>query len=164
MEKTYRFKGALQRFPGKGGIYYILFPYSVEKEFGVKIAVRVKGTLNNIPIDRALKPMGDGTHYIIVNTELRRQAGIRLGNEVTITLKRNQEPDELVIPEELQEVLDMEPRARETFGLQLPSTQRGMAYWISSAKRPETRAQRAAELLRRLTSKEFMFGGKPGKT
>ncbi len=161
--KTYRFKGKLERFAGKGSFYYIEFPFSVEKEFKTKSAVRVKGTLNDIPIDRALKPRGDGTHYILINTELRRQAGLRLGNEVTIRLVRNEQPDELEIPEELLEAFELEPEAQKTFEAQIPSMRRGMVYWINSSKRPETRAQRAGEILRRLMTRDFHFGGREGK-
>jgi len=150
--KTYRFTATLMRQPGKGGMYYVLFPHEVEKEFGTKGSVRVLGALNNIVIDRALIPRGDGTHYILINTELRRKAGLREGNTVIIAIKQNENPDILTIPEELIEGFEMEPEARKIFDQHTKGFQRSIIYWINTAKRTETRAQRVGEMLQRLIS------------
>lgn len=137
------------------------FPYSVEEVFHTKSSVRVLGTLNGIDMDRALKPRGDGTHFIMVNTEMRKQAGLREGNMVSVTLYRNETPEKLVLPEELEEAFDQEPEARKLFDLQTTSMQRNIIYWINASKRAETRAVRSAEMLRRLCSGALIGGKKP---
>ncbi|MCY7350102.1 MAG: YdeI/OmpD-associated family protein [Cytophagaceae bacterium] len=53
----------------------------------------------------------------------------------------------------------MEPTARETFNQLNPSTRRQAAYWVDSSKGLDVRAKRAAEMLRRLLSGQFMIGG-----
>jgi uncharacterized protein YdeI (YjbR/CyaY-like superfamily) len=40
-----------------------------------------------------------------------------------------------------------------------PSMQRNICYWVNSAKRIETRTQRAVEMLNRLMNDSFKFGG-----
>jgi hypothetical protein len=121
------------------------------------------GTLNGVPVERALIPEGDGTHYLIVNETMRRRARIRLGSMVTVELQRRENLEEPEIPEELDAALDLDAAARERYARQTLSTRRGIVSWVGSAKRPETRQQRAAEILRRLQSKEFIFGGHKGK-
>ena len=161
--KTYHFKAPLMRREGKGGWYYVLFPYDVALEFGTRGAVRVLGTFNGIPMDWALIPGGDGTHHIVISGEMRRRAGLRLGSEVSIDIRINEEPDSFALPEELAEAFELEPFARAVFEKQTPGYKRGILHWINAAKRPETRAQRAAEILKRLSTGNPVFGGRQGK-
>jgi uncharacterized protein YdeI (YjbR/CyaY-like superfamily) len=61
------------------------------------------------------------------------------------------------IPADLLEVLSRNARAREIFDKRPPSEKKLWAYWILSAKRPETRALRVAE-----TVKRVLAGRRPG--
>ncbi|RYZ55473.1 MAG: DUF1905 domain-containing protein [Sphingobacteriales bacterium] len=161
--KTYSFTAPLMRMEGKGAWYYVPYPGDVEKEFGTKGSVRILGTYNGVSMDRALIPRGDGTHHIILSLEMRKKAGLRLGNEVTIRFKLNEDPDALIIPPELEEAFELDPFSREVFDRQTPGYRRGIIYWLDSAKRAETREQRAAEILRRLSTGSPEFGGRKGK-
>jgi hypothetical protein len=157
--KVFRFKAPLQRKNQAGAWYYVTVPFDVAKEFGTKGVVRILGSYNQLPFDRALIPFGDGTHHIILSTEMRRKAGIKLGHEVAIEFTRNENPDEVTIPEELEEGFEIEPKAKEVFERQSTSFKRNVVIWINQAKQPETKAKRIAEALRRLTSPNQMFGG-----
>lgn len=156
------FEGVLERFSDKGGFHYVMFPYSVEELFGTRGSVRMKGTMNGIPVDRALMPRGNGTHFLIVSTEMRRKAGLRLGNKVHFSLVPDDRPDQPDLPEELSAALEMEPEAQVAFDQLNMGTKRNIAYWINSAKRPETRAQRTAEMLRRILSGYYRKPGSKG--
>lgn len=158
--KTYTFQGVLETLAGKWGHSFVTVPYDVNTEFGTNGTVRIKGTLNGIPIDRALIPRGDGTHYIIVNTELRRLAGLRAGNKVAISFVRNTDPDQIDIPEELEAGFEIEPGARELFHAHKTGLKRSVVYWISSAKTPATREKRAVEMLRRIVAGTLTTHGK----
>lgn len=157
MASPVSFEGPLERLPDRGGLHIVTCPFDVEALFGTRGSVRVKGTMNDLTIDRALIPRGDGTHYIVLSPEMRRKAGLRLGNMVRFVLMRNEKPEELEFPEELSVALEMEPGALEILKQQTPGAVRGLVYWIDSAKRPETRAQRAAEMVRRLLNREAPF-------
>jgi uncharacterized protein YdeI (YjbR/CyaY-like superfamily) len=61
------------------------------------------------------------------------------------------------IPADLLKALAAEPRAREIFESRPPSEKKMWAYWVLSAKRPETRARRIAE-----TVKRVLAGRRPG--
>ena len=163
MPKTFQFAAELERFDGKGAWYYILYPNSVEEEFGTKGRLRVLGTMNGFDVDRALIPQGDGTHVFILGGELRKKLGVRLGDRIEMQFHVNPNPDVIDMPEELEVALEMEPELQVVYDRQTPGTKRGISYWINSGKRPETRAKRAAEIMRRFASGEFEFGGQKGK-
>jgi uncharacterized protein YdeI (YjbR/CyaY-like superfamily) len=55
-----------------------------------------------------------------------------------------------VTPPELEAALAAEPAAQERWRALAPSHRRMYAHWILQAKRPETRARRAAETVRRV--------------
>ncbi|MGZ5556506.1 MAG: YdeI/OmpD-associated family protein [Candidatus Aminicenantales bacterium] len=61
------------------------------------------------------------------------------------------------IPVDLREALSRDARAREVFDKRPPSEKKLWAYWILSAKRPETRARRIKETVERLIA-----GRRPG--
>jgi uncharacterized protein YdeI (YjbR/CyaY-like superfamily) len=61
------------------------------------------------------------------------------------------------IPADLLEALGREERARQIFEKRPPSEKKLWAYWVLSAKRPETRARRVAE-----TVKRILAGRRPG--
>jgi uncharacterized protein YdeI (YjbR/CyaY-like superfamily) len=60
-------------------------------------------------------------------------------------------------PADLLEALDGTSNAREVFDKRPPSEKKLWAYWVLSAKRPETRARRIAETVRRI-----LEGRRPG--
>lgn len=60
-------------------------------------------------------------------------------------------------PSDLLEALSREPRAKAAFDGRPPSEKKLWAYWVLSAKRPETRARRVEE-----TVKRVLAGRRPG--
>jgi uncharacterized protein YdeI (YjbR/CyaY-like superfamily) len=54
----------------------------------------------------------------------------------------------LEMPADLESALAVHPEARRYFEAFAPSTRRGLLYWVTSAKRPETRARRIEETVR----------------
>lgn len=164
-QQVFTFTGVLEKLTGKGAWSYVEFPHDVKALYGTRAAVRMKGTYNGIPMDRALLPNKSGYHLIIFSTEMRRKAKLKHGDPVRIEIWRNEKPDELVIPEELAETLDFFPEMKEAWDELTTGMRRGMCIWVGSGKTVETRAKRVAELLRRFENGNFQVGGGPeGKT
>lgn len=61
------------------------------------------------------------------------------------------------VPPDLREALRKDPAARAAFEKRPPSEKKMWAYWVTSAKKPETRARRVAE-----TAKRVRAGRRPG--
>jgi len=128
---------------GAGGIS---IPFDVREVFGaarVPVVTRVNGTAYRTTIVR----MG-GEWLIPVRREIREQAGVEIGDRVTVELERDDAPREVEVPPELAALLDDDLRG---FFDSLSFThRREYVEWITSAKREETRRRRLAKAVEML--------------
>jgi hypothetical protein len=148
-QKIFRFTAEVIRPEGKGSWYFIEFPHDVHELFGTRAAVRIKGTLNGMDIDRALMPTKSGLHVIALSGALRKQLKVEEGDPVKAVIYRNPDQDELDVPEELAETLDFLPEFKAGWEKITIGRRRGICHWINSGKSVQTRAKRVAETLKR---------------
>jgi hypothetical protein len=151
------FSAVLEKMSGRFAWTFVEFPHDVEKLFGKRGTVRVKGTVNGVPMDRALMPRKSGYHMIVFGTELRKKAKLVVGKEAVIEVWLNTRPNELELPEELQETLDFFPEFKAGWERMKPGMKRSMLIWINSGKTVPTRAKRVAELLKRFETGHAWF-------
>lgn len=115
--------------------------------------LRVIAEFNGQRYERALIPDGGGRHFLILGGDLRRALGLRVGSHVAVRVWADPRADDAVEPcEELAAALALEPRAAEQYAHIKPGQRRGLNYYISQGKRPETRAKRAIEIMQKIVS------------
>lgn len=134
----------------------VIVPLEVVEALGGKATRRVVGTLNNYPIRLGLLPLNTGERYLMVNKDTCKAAGIRLGQQLTVTLTPDPTPDTVDLPAELAEGLAEWPEAAAGFERLTGGMKRAIAYYVNTAKRPETRLNRTMQILKQLAT-----GGHP---
>lgn len=148
------FEAALVRPDQPGAWTYLVIPFDVRQVFGSAAQVRVTGTLNAERFHSTLLPRGGGTHILVVNKTLRDRARVKPGDTVLVELEAEgasaEEAAGADVPDELAQALRRDPRARESFQRLAPSHRKEYGRWVDEAKRPETRARRAARAVEML--------------
>jgi hypothetical protein len=106
---------------------------------------RMQGTVNGIPFNLAPRPLTDGTRYLTIGNDLRRQLKIQLGDPVLVEFELVN-ADLLEVPRELQTALELDEDAMQYWQQYTTGLQRSLVHYINSAKSTETKVKRALEL------------------
>ncbi len=138
--------------PGGEGGRWTCFtvPFNVEKVFGSKARVSVKGTINGFAYRSSIFPMGDGSHMMMVNKAMQQGAVVRAGDTVKIIMEPDTAPRVVTVPAELKKALAKNKAAKGVFEKFSYSHQREIVGYIDEAKKPETRARRVEKTLQML--------------
>jgi len=162
------FSAVIKKFGDQGektGWSYIEVSEEVASQIkpGYKKSFRVKGWLDNYPIEKtSLLPMGGGNFIIPVNATMRKALGKRKGAVIRVSLTADER--EVEINKSFLECLADEPDALEFFNSLARGHRNYFSKWIESAKTEETRANRIARavtaLSRKLGYPEMMRMGK----
>jgi hypothetical protein len=136
-----RFRALVNRKEG-GDVCSIDIPFDVEKTFGARGRVPVRGTLNGAPFRSSAFRMGGDCHFMVVNRRMREAAGVRGGETVPVVMERDTEPRTIDPPADLARALEGNEEARAAWDKLSYTHQREHVEHIEEAKRPETRLRR----------------------
>lgn len=145
-----RFQAELR--PGRGGGAYVEIPFDVGAVYGTRGRVAVRALFDGEPYRGSIAPMGKGRHVLGVIRQVREAIGKDVGDTVHVVVERDTQPRTVAVPAELRTLLAKSPAAREAFEGLSYTRRREYVGWIQEAKRPETRARRLEDLIRRLTA------------
>lgn len=135
-----RFCAPVEREEGREACL-IGIPFDVEKTFGTRGRVPVRGTLGGASFRGSLFPMG-GRHIFVVNRGLRAASGVRGGETVSVTMERDTEPRVVTPPADFARALDDNAEARAVWDKLSYTHRREHVEHVEGAKRPETRRRR----------------------
>ena len=116
-------------------------PERVSQAFGMRGHVPVRGKVNVFPIWATLVPQGGGRHRLYINGEMRRGAGVDVGDTIDLELEMDEEPRDIPVLDDVERAL-RERGLREAFERMPPSHRREFLRWALDAKKPETRERR----------------------
>ncbi len=148
--KIYEFDAVVQKHEGIDGAY-IIFPYDVQKEFGVKGQVKVKAFFDRIEYRGSLVKMGMNCHWLGITKEIRKKINKSPGDNVHVILQKDDEVRTVEIPDGFVRLLK-EEGLLEVFEKMSYTHRKEYIVWISDAKKDETRRRRmekAIEVIRK---------------
>lgn len=134
-----RFRALVER--GEGSVCAISIDFDVEKAFGKRGRVPVRGTLNGAPFRGSLFPMG-GCHFMVVNRHLRAAAGVSGGETVPVVMERDDEPRTVEPPADFARALRGNKEAQAVWDTLSFTHRREHVEHVEEAKKPETRQRR----------------------
>jgi len=143
-------KFVLEKFNGKGGWTYARLPGIKQNKNNPFGWVKVRGTIDGFGISKYhLMPMGNGDLFLPVKAEIRKRIGKQAGDKVHVILYPDHEP--LEVPEEMLLCLEDEPAALKFFNSLSESEQKFYITWVYAAKKEDTRIDRLAKTVSRLS-------------
>ena len=120
---------------------FVVYPGRPRDETGTFI---VDVSLNGIPIGlRSLIPWKERGWHFGLSEPMCRRVAIDTGDPVHVEMRRPRDPR----PDELKELLKNDSQARESWDRLSTGEQRDFLLFVASAKKAETRMQRARRLL-----------------
>ena len=126
-------------------------PFSVREVYGTGGQVKVRATFDGHPYLGSIAPMGGGVHVLGVRKDVRAAIGKDVGDTVSITMVRDDEPREVEVPPELARALEANPDVAARFDDLSYTRRRELAEWVGGARKAETRERRvrgAVEMIR----------------
>ena len=124
---------------------YIAIPFDPNAVWGVKQRHHITSTINGCTVRGSLGSDGSG-YFLPLGAAWRRDNGVEAGAEVEVVLTP-EGPQVDALAADILAALESEPEARAFFESLATFYRNGYIRWIESAKRPETRSARIAELL-----------------
>jgi hypothetical protein len=147
--RKYSFTAKIE--PGPGGGAFVIFPYDVEKEFGVKGRVPVKATFDGFAYSGSLMQCGGQQHMLGILKAIREQTGKQLGDTVRVQVWRDDGQRTVEIPSDLASLMKKHG-VRDFFDSLSFTNRKEYCRWITEAKKQETRSARltkSVDMMRR---------------
>jgi len=98
-------------------------------------------TLNGYTYRGAVGKMGEN-YLVSLSAENRKNAGVKGGDTLEVTIELDTAPRTVEVPQELQKALDKNKIAKANFEKLAPSKKKAIVLAISDAKTEETKSRR----------------------
>jgi hypothetical protein len=105
--------------------------------------VAVQGTINGHPFQTVLEPDGSGGHWMRVDGELQRIAGVSAGAIARLDIEPSADWPEPAVPEDLRTALTAAPQEIQDLWNDItPMARWEWVRWVNATRNPETRKRR----------------------
>jgi hypothetical protein len=160
---SFTFKSTLVRSDTGLRQHYLPVPLEYAEAFDLAGIRRVIFKVGQLSWRRALMSNKDGERYVFLGQPILGELGLRLGQSIQVHLSPDPEPDAIDLGEEFEEVLNQDDAAAKRFFSFTPGVQRSLAYYVTSAKRVDTRIKRALELAHKIKTNTLFSDRNPAR-
>jgi uncharacterized protein YdeI (YjbR/CyaY-like superfamily) len=143
--KPQSFRGTLEHLQSGLGWVIVRVPFDVKRTWGGSRA-KVRGEVNGATFRTSLFPQKNGSHFLLINKQLQKDAGIRAGSTAEFHLEVDTAPRLAAIPQELERIFQQSKRLRKWFDSLSYSYRYEMSRRISLPKSAEARKRRAEQI------------------
>lgn len=144
------FKATLERMQGNLGWVIIRIPFDVEKVWGARGRLRVKGEINGFSFRTTLFPTSSGFHFLLVTKRMQSGGYARAGSTAQFRLEPDLEVRKAVMPLELKRAFSQERSLRRWFDNMNFSMRRWICDQVAQPKSAEARVRRAERIAEQL--------------
>lgn len=155
MDKIYKFKATIIGTDKVDGAY-VEFPYDTKESFGSNGIIKVAATFNGYKYRGILAKMNKDCHIIGITKAIRKEIGKELGDEIEVTIQKDNESRLEEIPDILIKAFEKNPLEREFFNSLTDSQKNKYINYITGAKKEETIKARLERTIEMLKNKEKM--------
>jgi Bacteriocin-protection, YdeI or OmpD-Associated/Domain of unknown function (DUF1905) len=141
-----RFTVELERVEKTATMFRV--PFDLKEAFG-RARPPVKVTIRGHTW-RTTPGVYDGVGYIVVNRQVKAATPVDAPDRVRVTMELDTEPRTVRVPGDLRAALRHDETAASAFAKLSFTHRREYVEWVEEAKRPETRARRIAETVKRV--------------
>lgn len=138
-----KFRGVLQ--PGGTALNWVVVrvPFDAAKVWPDRKRMRVKGTINGFAFRTSLFGSARGGHVLLVNKQMQKGAGVRVGGTAEIVLEPDLEERVATVPPELEKLLKQDKALKKWFEGMSYSMRKYMEDAVRAAKSQAARVRRA---------------------
>ncbi|USN96657.1 MAG: DUF1905 domain-containing protein [Candidatus Nomurabacteria bacterium] len=116
--------------------------------------VAVKGKINNHDFRAVLEPDGRWGHWLKVDVQLQKTAGLKVGDEATLEIEATKDWPEPVVPQDFATALSAAPqKVIDKWKDITPMARWEWIRWVNETKNPDTRVIRIEKSVSKLNGK-----------
>ncbi len=151
--KAFEFVSQVVRVDGAMEPHGVPVPDEVSESLREAGIGRLLVRINGYEMRRGLQGSRAFGSHLVVGLSLLKEAGVKLGDQVSVVIEPDPDPDSIDICDELLIALEQDPDAKKRWDELSPGKRRGIAYHVSSAKREDTRIKRALDMAMKLRTR-----------
>mgnify|MGYP002777120625 CR=1 FL=1 len=145
------FKQPLQKLlAGKGGYYYVEIDAATVAKLPQKKATRLVCTLNkHLQLHCGLSHLGNGNFFIIIAGRHVKTLKVKQGDIISFTLKPDDNPLGIDMPEVVEALLEQDERLKEKFNTFTDGKKRSLLFLVSRIKDIDKQVAAAIDFINR---------------
>lgn len=145
-----RFRGLLQ--PDGTGLNWavVRVPFDAAKVWPERNGMKVRGTINGFAFRTSLFGSASGGHVLLVNKQMQKGAGVRVGGTAEIVLEPDVEERVATVPPELEKLLKQDRALKKWFEGLSYSMRKYVQDSVHAPKSPAARLRRAEQEAERM--------------